>query len=379
VTTRFYAATHEGVFVLEARGDACAVVARALDGAICDNVALCPATPGAAYAGDTHGGLYRTGDGGRSWRKVMDGNVRAIAVDPSDDRVVYAGTEPVRLYRSEDAGGHWEELTALQRLPEETREKLGLPQPDAASRKKFRQGRQEWSFPIPPHIGHVTEIFIRRENPGEIWLSIEHGGIARSMDRGQSWTDASAGIDYLDIHKFLRLPLGEDHYVVSSARGLYAAADPLSGWTRIQDGVERDYFHDMLVLPARNGGPPPVLVCTADGSPVRWPATKGDGVWHKDVPGSRCALYRSDDGARSWRRVGAGHGLPDEMGPMIWSLCAAPGDGGAIYAGAGEVGRGYAFGTAGKGAILRSDDGGESWRTLTSDLPAVRQLVAVSE
>ena len=48
-----------------------------------------------------------------------------------------------------------------------------------------------------------------------------------TLDRGKSWIDASAGIDYLDIHKLVRLPLGEDRYLVSSARGLYAASDPV--------------------------------------------------------------------------------------------------------------------------------------------------------
>ncbi|HLI22460.1 MAG TPA: hypothetical protein VKV32_15155, partial [Stellaceae bacterium] len=145
-----------------------------------------------------------------------------------------------------------------------------------------------------------------------------------------------------------------------------------------ENGCERDYFHEMMVLPARRGEIPSLLVCTADGSPVRWPATKGDGVWHKGVAGARTALYRSDDGARSWRRIGAGQGLPEEMGPMIWSLRPHPAKPRTVFAGAGEVARGYAFGTAGRGAVLQSDDEGESWRTIAEDLPAVRQLAVVA-
>lgn len=134
----------------------------------------------------------------------------------------------------------------------------------------------------------------------------------------------------------------------------------------------------MMVLPAKSGTTPSLLVCTADGSPVRWPATRGDGVWHKDVPGARAALYRSDDGAHSWRRIGVGHGLPEEMGPMIWSLRRDPQDPHALFAGTGEVARGYAFGTAGSGAILRSDDEGASWQSVTDHLPALRQLAVVT-
>jgi photosystem II stability/assembly factor-like uncharacterized protein len=183
----------------------------------------------------------------------------------------------------------------------------------------------------------------------------------------------------MDIHKVVRLPMREDRYLVSTAQGFYSTEDPLKGWSRAETGCERDYFHDMLVLPAASGGLPTVLLCTADGSPVRWEATKGDGKWIKGARGARAALYRSDDGARSWRRVGVGTALPEEMDPMIWSLCRHPHDGRAIFAGTGEVARGYAFGTGGAGAILLSPDQGNSWRTVTGDLRAVRQLAATPD
>src|SRR5262249_15813593 len=152
---------------------------------------------------------------------------------------------------------------------------LGLPREKPEDLKKFRKGRQEWSFPIPPHEGHITQIFIRPDNPAEILVALEHGGIAMSKDRGKTWTDASAGIDYLDIHKVLRLPGPQNVYVCSSARGFYASSDPLQGWTRAENGCERDYFHEMLVLASNDRGPAPVLVCTAEKSPAWWPATMG--------------------------------------------------------------------------------------------------------
>jgi photosystem II stability/assembly factor-like uncharacterized protein len=376
---RLYAATHEGVFTLKGTSEGCAVDSENFRGAIVDCVHPRHDHPEVVFAGVTHDGLYRSKDGGTSWEKRLDGDLRAIAIDPSDDRVIYAGTEPVHLYRSEDGGDTWQELTSLQSLPEETRKNYRLPERDGQefSNPKFRHGPQEWTFPLPPHEGHITEIFIRPDNPKEIWLSIEHGGIAVSRDRGATWEDASQGIDYLDIHRLLRLPLIIDRYVVSSARGLYASDDPLSGWSRAENGIDRDYFHEMTVLPVKKGDTPSLLVCTADGSPVRWPATKGDGVWHKDAAGARAALYRSDDGARSWRRIGVGQGLPEEMGPMIWSLRPHPHQPQALFAGTGEVARGYAFGTAGRGAILFSEDEGEHWRGLVENLPALRQLAVV--
>jgi photosystem II stability/assembly factor-like uncharacterized protein len=65
------------------------------------------------------------------------------------------------------------------------------------------------------------------------------------------------------------------------------------------------------------------------------------------------------------------------MGPMIWSLRPHPHQPHALFAGTGEVARGYAFGTAGRGAILFSEDEGEQWRRLIDNLPALRQLAVV--
>jgi hypothetical protein len=213
----------------------------------------------------------------------LDGDIRSVTVDPTDDKVIYSGVEPVALYRSEDGGNQWQELTGLQDVPE--------------------TARKNWWFPQPPHRGHIRNIFIHPDNPSIIYLCVEHGGIVRSFDRGTSWEDVSKGIDYLDIHVIANLPTRMDRYYVATARGFFTSDKPEQGWTRAENGLTRNYFHDFLFLPSlKSGETPTMILATADQSP---------GFWRRENRGARAALFKSTDGAGSWIRNT--QGLADDL------------------------------------------------------------------
>src|SRR5262249_41716691 len=62
--------------------------------------------------GSPGGGIWTTEDGGSSWRNVSDGSLRtgaitALAAAASDANVVYAGTAEEGVYRSGDGGRTW--------------------------------------------------------------------------------------------------------------------------------------------------------------------------------------------------------------------------------------------------------------------------------
>src|SRR6266852_517151 len=65
------------------------------------------------YFGATGGGLWKTTDGGSNWKNVSDGwfggGVGAVAVSPSDETIVYAGQgeSTLRNNVSEALGGIW--------------------------------------------------------------------------------------------------------------------------------------------------------------------------------------------------------------------------------------------------------------------------------
>src|SRR5215213_7616777 len=65
---------------------------------------------GRAWCGTHQDGVFRTDDGGRSWRSVgLPGRrIMAIAASPVERDVVWVGTEPSEVWRSSDAGNTWE-------------------------------------------------------------------------------------------------------------------------------------------------------------------------------------------------------------------------------------------------------------------------------
>jgi hypothetical protein len=335
--------TQTGVRVYKGHDDKWQEVGRHISG-VADCLEGSKHHPEIVYSCVLHDGIYRTSDAGTSWERIFEGDARAIALDPADDRVVYVGTEPVRLYRSEDKGNTWEELKTLLDLPDEV--------------------KRHWKSPQPQYQGHVRHIFVDCDNPQTLYLSIEHGGVVRTFDGGKIWEDVSKGIDYLDIHKISNEPLRKNLYFMTSARGFFRSTDPARGWTRVENnGITRDYFHDFIFLP---GQPPVMLIATANGSPGHW-----------NRPGiAQSAIFRSLDGEQTWHQVG--DGLPGSMEKMVWALASPPNEPAQVYAGYGQSDKGQAETRkmpTGLGAVWFSPDVGNSWREIMlGELPAVRAM-----
>jgi photosystem II stability/assembly factor-like uncharacterized protein len=355
---RLYAGTQSGLVILRGVGDIWTSMEGSKPGGsyfknqVVDSVYGCRQTPQVVFAGVTHDGLYRTKDAGRHWHRVLEGDIRWVTVDPADERIVYAGTEPVHLYRSEDGGESWEELKGLLDIPEDVRE--------------------NWWFPLPPHQGHVRHILIDSDDPNCLYVSLEHGGIIRSFDRGKTWEDVSEGIEYPDIHMLVRSPTSKSRYVAATSRGLFHADPPEAGWERGDREIKSDYFHDVVVL---DGHRPAMFLAAGHGSPQYWDRPTGaDG-----------RIYRSEDGGQTWRQVGAG--LPTQHKGMCWQLAHNPYSKSSVLAAFGDVPRGHTAGPAGEGEIYITYDQGDSWEKIGEQkrgktiekLPAIRVLWAAAD
>src|ERR671925_1771879 len=107
---RLYASTGDGIARLDEQNGTWRV-ALSLQGSGAQCLAVDPADPDVVYAGLREGGVRRTSDGGRSWVDcaLPAPGVFSVAVSPVDG-AGYAGAEPRALFRSEDGGSSWREL-----------------------------------------------------------------------------------------------------------------------------------------------------------------------------------------------------------------------------------------------------------------------------
>lgn len=136
---------------------------------------------GNIYKSSEERGIYKSTDGGNSWRKVHYVNDQAGAVDltfdPSNPRILYASTWRVQrtpyslssggegsaLWKSADSGETWTEISKNEGFPEGT---LGI-------------------------IG----VTVSPVNPQRVWAIVENkdaGGLYRSEDGGKTWAQINS-------------------------------------------------------------------------------------------------------------------------------------------------------------------------------------------
>jgi photosystem II stability/assembly factor-like uncharacterized protein len=163
--------------------------------------------------------------------------------------------------------------------------------------------------------------------------------------------------------------------------GVFRSLDGGDTWTRVVRGLHDPDVHDMAVAPS---GPPRAFVSTngevfwsADrgetwtpiGVKAKWPLPYARGIAVKaDDPrvlfagcgetttGETGAVLRSDDGGQTWRSLS----LPVRPNATIWGLATHPADAGRIVA----------FTLFGE--IYVTEDAGESWRKIAREFGEIR-------
>jgi photosystem II stability/assembly factor-like uncharacterized protein len=211
----------------------------------------------AAYCLDPMPNLYRSQDGGLAWQELSGTPfdhqaVLSIAVHPENSQLLYAATI-TGLYRSADGGDSW---SLVESFDQATRQ---VPINDTTNPM------------VELNLWVVTDVVFDPFDSQIIYAASQHGGIWRSSDDGQSWTQAAAGMDPNElIVKMLPDPSHPNLiYAASKLSGVFVTLDGGATWQSLNDG-----------LPVRNITN---LALSVDGS-VLYAGTGAHGVFRLGGP-----------------------------------------------------------------------------------------------
>jgi photosystem II stability/assembly factor-like uncharacterized protein len=332
-----------------------------------DNVTLVMHDPrnGNLFAALDHGHfgpkLHRSEDGGETWAEIgvptypampegyepkphpFTGAVVKWALKliwslvpggADEPGVIWCGTIPGGLFRSEDNGDTWE---------------LNRPLWDNPRREEWVGGGTD--FP------GVHSICVDPRNSRHIRVGISIGGVWITEDSGQSWELTGKGMraEYMppeqahepnaqDVHCLVQCASDPDVFWVQHHNGIFRSTDSARTWTEITD-VEPSVFGF------------PVAVHPADPL-TAWlvPAIKDEKRCPVD---GRVVVNRTRDGGQSFEMLG--QGLPQKYAYDLVYRHGLDVD---------ETGTRLAFGST-TGSAWFSDDGGDRWNTVSSNLPPV--------
>ena len=256
----------------------------------------------------------------------MSGRVSDVEVVLRDPTTVFVGASTGGVFRSSDGGLTWEAV-----------------------------------FDDQPVLG-IGAVSVFQPNPDIVWAGTGEGnprnsagvgqGIFKSIDGGDSWAYMGLG-ESERIHRILTHPSDPDLVYAGAMgpawsdgeeRGVYRSRDGGVTWDRILWENERTGIAELVMDPSN---PDRLLAAMWEFRREPWYLTSGG-------PGS--GIFLTEDGGDTWQRITYEDGLP-------------PGDLGRIglaFA-ASSPNVVYALVEAEKSALLRSDDGGLSWRTINDD------------
>ena len=323
-----------------------------------------PADPNRLYASQSSGWfgqqIQRSNDGGTTWEPVgnkfvYDGSTgthqwydgtphpwefkRVWHLEPSltDPNVVYAGAEDAAFFRTTDGGQTWNELPGL----------------------RTHATASQWA----PGAGGLClhTIVIDPKKPARIFVAISAAGAFRTEDEGATWRPINQGLRSEGIpnptaevgHCVHRIAIHRsrpDVLFMQKHWDVMRSDDGGDSWREVSGNLPTDFG---FVIDVHAHDPETIYVVPIKSDSEHYP------------PDGQLRVFRSRSGGQAWEALTDGlpqrdcyvNVLRDAMSVDALDPCG-------IY-----------FGTTG-GQVYASSDGGDRWRPIVRDLPAVLSVEA---
>ena len=220
------------------------------------DMAVDPANPEVVYVGSGEAnvrnsvsfgnGIYKTTDGGKTWRHLGLGDTRHISrivINPLDPRKVYVAAmghafgpnEERGVFMTEDAGETWKKVLYTDNVHGAADLDIDPKNPNRLYAALWYFDRKQWTF-----------------KSGD-----ERGGVYRSIDGGKTWTKATKGLPALMGRIGIKVAPSSPNivYAVAETREGYVfkSTDYGETWTKTSDNANTlgrgFYYADLRVDP----------------------------------------------------------------------------------------------------------------------------------
>ncbi len=259
----------------------------------------------AAKTGHLGPTIFRSTDFGRTWKeaarppafaKVPDGE-KGRTVDhtfwitpchANEPNAWYAGTSPQGLFRSEDGGDTWKPFSYI----------------NEDSQYRTWMGSVQDGTPDGPKM---HSIIIDPRDPKHLYFAMSGGGVHETLDGGRSFAPIvkgmevvegfdAANIAFHDPHCVRLCPSNPDRLYQQNHCGIYRLDRPSSEWVRIGKH-----------MPKRVGDIGfPMVVHPRDADTAWVFPMDGTTVWPRTSPEGKPSIHVTRNGGKSWQRLDAG-------------------------------------------------------------------------
>ncbi len=263
-------------------------------GARVNTITVHPTNDNIIFAGYSGGGVFRTMDGGMTWKPVFDDQlflaIGDLVFDPKDANTIYVGTGDPNvsgfpflgdgLYKSTDLGETWEyigleELRIISKIiihPTDNQTiyvaAMGLPFEPNTNKGLYKttNGGETWEQVL--FLGGITgviDVVFDRQDPEILyaagWDRLRNNQISetkgqgakihRSLDGGNTWEQLTGGLPQDDQSR-IGLATTSDGVVAvyvnvdHQFQGLYQTKDKGQSWIALPTNEEENGFYDRI-------------------------------------------------------------------------------------------------------------------------------------